>query len=80
MHEGNGFSAKIFRKSRFHLLTGPAMVRPASSDKWKAPYVSKTELASTFTKGKLELRLLIPNTGFKPQKWILLGKICAKIH
>ena len=33
MHEGNGFRQKLLEKAR------PAMVRPASSDKWKAPYV-----------------------------------------
>ena len=34
MHEGDGFSAKTIG------LTGRAMVRPASSDKWKAPGAS----------------------------------------
>ena len=39
MHEGNGFfSKKLLEKAYFIFkLTGPAMVRPASSDKWKAP-------------------------------------------
>ena len=40
MHEGNGFflSKKLLEKAYFIFeLTGPAMVRPASSNKWKAP-------------------------------------------
>ena len=32
------FSKKLLEKAYFIFkLTGPAMVRPASSDKWKAP-------------------------------------------
>ena len=32
------FKQKLLEKPHFILkLTGPAMVRPASSDKWKAP-------------------------------------------
>ena len=34
------FQQKLFEKVYFIIkLTGPAMVRPASSDKWKAPIV-----------------------------------------
>ena len=39
MQEGNGFSANTLRKSLFRVkMTGPAMVRPASSDFWKAHF------------------------------------------
>ena len=44
MHEGNCFSSprvfeKLLEKPYFIFkMTGPAMVRPASSDFWKAPY------------------------------------------
>ena len=38
MHQGAGFAAKLLEKAYFIFkLTGRAMVRPASSDKWKAP-------------------------------------------
>ena len=38
--KGDGFWAKTLGKSHFIFkLTGRAMVRPASSDKWKAPLV-----------------------------------------
>ena len=42
MHGGDGFSAKTLGKA-FNLifkLTGRAKVPPASSDKWKAPFLS----------------------------------------
>ena len=39
--KGDGFSAKTLGKSHFIFkLTGRAVVRPASSDKWKAPLVN----------------------------------------
>ena len=38
MHEGESFSAKALGKSVFHFqVTVWAMIRPANSDKWKAP-------------------------------------------
>ena len=38
VQEGDGFSAKPLEKANFIVkLTGLAMVRMASSDKWKAP-------------------------------------------
>ena len=38
MHEGDGFPQKLLEKAySFVKMTGPAMVRPASSDFWKAP-------------------------------------------
>ena len=45
MHEGNHFSSK----TRFHFqMTGPAMVRPASFDIWKAPsFTSISDLSSS---------------------------------
>ena len=38
MHDGYSVLAKTLRKSKFLFkLTGPALVQPASSDKWKVP-------------------------------------------
>ena len=42
MHGGDGFQQELSEKA-FNLifkLTGRAKVRPASSDKWKAPFLS----------------------------------------
>ena len=37
MHKGNGFQQKLLEKAYFIFkLSGGAVVRPASSDKWKA--------------------------------------------
>ena len=42
VHEGNGVSTKLLEKTFFIVkVTGPAMVRPASSDFWKVPLVKK---------------------------------------
>ena len=50
MLEGNGFSAKPSEKTDFIVkMTGPAMVRPASSDKWKAPLDKIERLSIAFT-------------------------------
>ena len=39
MHEGDGASTKTLGKKVFFIvkMTGPAIVRPVSSDFWKAP-------------------------------------------
>ena len=38
MHEGERFTVKTLGKSVIHFqMTGRAMIRPANSDKWKAP-------------------------------------------
>ena len=42
MQEGDDFSQKPLEKADFIVqMTGPAMVRPVSSDKWKAPLREK---------------------------------------
>ena len=43
MHEGNGVSTKTLKKKALFIvkMTGPAMIRPASSDFWKVPLESK---------------------------------------
>ena len=40
MHKGDGFSAKPLGESLLFKMTDLAMVRPASSDLWKADLVS----------------------------------------
>ena len=41
MQEGERSQQKLFEEAYFILnLTSPAMVRPASSEKWKAPFVT----------------------------------------
>ena len=58
------FQQKLFGKSLFHFkMTGPAMVRPASCDFWKAPLDSQsksnfdTKTGHTFNKTVASVQL-----------------------